>query len=280
MPKQGGGLAAFKSGESRIGGKGLRWTKFKWILFVANLALSLYSLVALVFCLLTWFDAFHHADIIRVANRSELVLSTVAASLGLFTSVIGWAGILLNNRGFLAWYALLTWITFTFLVTPGYITYRKFAYNLEGKVNLQWSQKLGAMGRMKIQNQLQCCGYYSPYVEATVSQTCYARSILPGCKKPFWEFQDRILRKWWTVAFALVPGHILVMISALMCGNHVTYRFGKGMMPERYRLDMSSMAVIMDQYANQLAEQYGPDVAKNVLERSKSNLNLAGAGGR
>ncbi|KAJ3531465.1 hypothetical protein NMY22_g8142 [Coprinellus aureogranulatus] len=51
------------------------------------------------------------------------------------------------------------------------------------------------------------------------------------------------------------------MISALMCGNHVTYRFGKGMMPERYRLDMSSMAVIMDQYANQLAEQYGPEVA-------------------
>ncbi|KAJ3510639.1 hypothetical protein NMY22_g15915 [Coprinellus aureogranulatus] len=38
IPKQGGGLAAFKSGEARIGGKGLRWTKFKWILFVANLA--------------------------------------------------------------------------------------------------------------------------------------------------------------------------------------------------------------------------------------------------
>lgn len=136
-------------------------------------------------------------------------------------------------------------------------------------------------------------------------------------------------------------------------------------MPERYRLDMSSMAVIMDQYAkyvhlsfhfpsshlvnpliifppsrpslcpptpasnpvilrlrrrsplylisvfptsltsylftfahvyfvstlansclrlvsapSQLAEQYGPDVANKVLERSRSNLNLASAGGR
>ena len=51
--------------------------------------LSAYSLVALVFTLLAWFDAFEHADIIRVANKSELVLSTVAAGLGLFTSVIG-----------------------------------------------------------------------------------------------------------------------------------------------------------------------------------------------
>ncbi|TEB24639.1 tetraspanin Tsp2 [Coprinellus micaceus] len=277
-PKQGGGLAAFKSGEARIGGKGLRWTKFKWILFFANVLLSAYSLVALVFTLLAWFDAFEHADIIRVANKTELVLSTIAAGLGLFTSVIGWAGILMNNRGFLAWYALFTWITFAFLVTPGYITYRKFAYNLEGKVNLQWSQKLGAMGRMKIQDQLQCCGYYSPYVEATVSQTCYARSVLPGCKKPFWQWEEKILRRWWTAAFALVPGQLLVMISALMCSNHVTYRFGKGMMPERYRLDMSSMGVIMDQYANQLAEQYGPEVASKVLERSKSNLNVPSAG--
>jgi hypothetical protein len=38
MPKQGGGLAAFKAGEQRIGGKKLKWTKFKWILLVANLA--------------------------------------------------------------------------------------------------------------------------------------------------------------------------------------------------------------------------------------------------
>lgn len=35
-----------------------------------------------------------------------------------------------------------------------------------------------------LQDQLQCCGYYSPYVEATVSQTCYARSVLPGYVYP------------------------------------------------------------------------------------------------
>lgn len=243
-----------------------------------DLQLSLYSLVAMIACLLTWFTTWQHADIIRVANNPELVLSTLAASLGMLTSVIGWAGILLNNRTFLAVYTLLTWVTFAFLVTPGYITYRRYSLNLEGKINDMWANALGAMGRMRIQNQLSCCGYFSPYVEATVSQTCYARSILPGCKKGIWEYEERILSNWFKAAFALVPVHICVMLAALMCSNHVTYRFGKGMMPERYRLNVGSMAVIMDQYANQLAEQYGPEVAGKVLERSKSNLGLAQTG--
>ncbi|OBZ65178.1 hypothetical protein A0H81_14828 [Grifola frondosa] len=34
------------------------------------------------------------------------------------------------------------------------------------------------------------------------------------------------------------------------------------------------MAVIMDNYANQLAEQYGNDVASEVMARSRSNLQL------
>jgi hypothetical protein len=49
LPKQGGGVEAFRSGESRIGNrydddyngyskgkKKMKWTKFKWILLVAN----------------------------------------------------------------------------------------------------------------------------------------------------------------------------------------------------------------------------------------------------
>ena len=40
MPKQGGGLAAFKTTEARIGGKTLKWTRFKWVLFVMNLLVS------------------------------------------------------------------------------------------------------------------------------------------------------------------------------------------------------------------------------------------------
>lgn len=82
------------------------------------------------------------------------------------------------------------------------------------------------------------------------------------------------------------------MFAGLLCSNHVTYRFGKGMMPKAYRLSMNSMALIMDNYAkfvlslfflmkrrvnvlfffspsdSQLAEQYGSDVASEILARS------------
>lgn len=257
------------------------------------LQLTVYALVALVACLLTWFDVWEHADVMRVANRPELITSTIGASIGVLAFIIGWAGILLNNRSFLAVYTLLTWITFAFLVTPGYITFRRSEYNLEGKINDQWSRILGAEGRLRIQNQLGCCGYFSPFVEATVSQTCYARSLLPGCKLRYLTFERTVMKKWYRASFGLAPLHILVMIAALLCSNHVTYRFGKGMMPEAYRLDLNSMAVIMENYAkcvfvdffeliyilmsslfSQLAEEYGTEAASEILKRSQSNLNL------
>jgi hypothetical protein len=143
----------------------------------------------------------------------------------------------------------MLWLVFAMLVTPGYITYKRKTFNLEGKINAEWSRSLGTAGRLRIQNQLGCCGYFSPFVEATVSQTCYARTILPGCKKAFLDFEELILTRWYTVAFAIVPLHIGIMVAALLCSNHVTYRFGKGMMPKAYRLSMNSMAVIMDNYA-------------------------------
>jgi hypothetical protein len=213
------------------------------------LKLSTYSIGALIVCLLTWFDVWTHADVVRVGNRPELIFSTLASSFGILTSLVGWAGILLNNRSFLAIYTFFLWITFAFLVVPGYITYKKRAFNLEGKINAQWSQILGQEGRARIQTQLACCGYFSPFVEATVTQTCYARSILPGCKAPYMDFERFVLERWYAAAFAIVPVHIGVILSGLLCSNHVTYRFGKGMMPKAYRLNMDSMAVIMDNYA-------------------------------
>ncbi|KIM37026.1 hypothetical protein M413DRAFT_448751 [Hebeloma cylindrosporum] len=302
MPKMGGGVEAFRSGEARIGGPGdeddemevedgsgsrwfkrrtrkkghkkLRWNKFKWAIFCTNLILTIYCFVTLILCLLTWFNVWEHADIIRVGNRPELVVSTLACCLGIFTSLIGWAGILLNNRSFLAVYTFSLWIVFIFMLIPGYLTYKQRTFNLEGKINAQWSQRLGAEGRMRIQNELQCCGYFSPYVEATVTQTCYARSILPGCKLKYIVFQRRVLQKWYTVVFALVPVHVMVMVAGLLCSNHVTYRFGKGMMPKAYRLSMASMAIIMENYASQLADRYGMEVASDILTRSRSNLQL------
>jgi len=294
MAKQGGGREAFAKGAARMpdandedydgvssgwfgkdGGKSkttLKWNRFKWTLFVANSLLTCYSLIALVFCLLTWFNVWTHADIVRVENGPELIVSTVAASAGILVSLIGWAGILLNNRMFLAIYTFSLWIVFGLLVTPGYLAYKKRTFSLEGKLNQAWSQKLGGDGRMRIQNVLNCCGYFSPFVEAAVSQTCYSRSVLPGCKNDFLKFERLVLGRWYTAAFGLVPLHLFVMVSGLLCSNHVTYRFGKGMMPKAYRLSENSMAVVMDQYANQLAEQYGQEAASEALARTRSNL--------
>ena len=207
------------------------------------------SVCALVVCLLIWFDVWERSDVVRTGNAPELILSTLAAVTGLLTSLIGWAGILLNNRSFLAWYTFMTWVTFAFLVSPGYLTYKRRTFNLEGKINAQWSRNLDTEGRLRIQDQLNCCGYFNPFIEATVSQTCYARSILPGCKGPYLAFEKKMLLLWYKVVFALVPAQILIMVAGLLCSNHITYRFGKGMMPEAYRLNLNSMAVIMDSYA-------------------------------
>jgi len=296
LPKMGGGREAFRTGEARMPGEGdddydgvnswfgsttegppkrrMHWNKFKWTLFLTNTLFTGYALVALIFCLLTWFNLWRHADVVRVANSPELIISTIAASLGVLTAAIGWPGILLNNRSFLAVYTFMLWLVFAMLVAPGYMTYRQRTFNLEGKINSAWSRDLDPGERLRIQDNLGCCGYFSPFVEATVSQTCYARSMLPGCKMALLQFESLILERWYTIAFAIVPLHIGIMVAALLCSNHVTYRFGKGMMPKAYRLSMNSMAVIMDNYANQVAEHYGSDLASEVINRSRSQVTL------
>lgn len=289
LVKRGGGTRAFGPGASRMpgendedydgvdpGSKGgkLRWNRFKWILFGTNTILTLYSLAALIFTLLIWFNVWTEADIITIGNRGELVASTVAACACLFTALIGWAGILLNNRAFLAIYTICLWVSFGLLVVPGYITYKKATFNLEGKINAQWSRNLGIQGRMTIQNLLECCGYFTPYQEATVSAKCYSRSQLPGCKGPYMRFEKRILDKWYIMTFSLVPFHLGCIVAALLCSNHVTHRFGKGMMPKAYRLNQEAMAVIMDTYASQLAEQYGEDHGADQYGNTRSNSAL------
>jgi hypothetical protein len=186
---------------------------------------------------------------------------------------MGFSGILLNNRAFLAFYTLFLWFCLALIVAPGYITYKKKTFNLEGKINAQWSRDLGLDGRVRIQNavsyrrpafrdisqcdplinvltvQLHCCGYYSPFVEAVASNTCYPRSILPGCKSKYLKFERRAMQAWYTAAFALVPAQIAMIVIGLLCSNHVTYRLGKGIIPKQYRLDEASTAQLLNQYA-------------------------------
>jgi hypothetical protein len=65
---------------------------------------------------------------------------------------------------------------------------------------------------------------------------------------------------WYTIAFSLVPLQLVIMLAGLLCSNHVTYRFGKGMMPKAYRLSMASMGIIMDNYARCVISYLSPHV--------------------
>ena len=130
---------------------------------------------------------------------------------------------------------------------------------VESVVGLEWSIADSKPGSSEVlpdderyadtQTQLDCCGYFSPFIEATTSNTCYARATLPGCKSRYLKFERKVLKNWYIAAFAIVPAHLAIIVTGLLCANPVTYRFGKGLMPKRYRLDATSMAVIMDEYA-------------------------------
>lgn len=215
-----------------------KWNKFKWILFAANFVLTCYTIAGFIAIMLAWSTYFPNSSALLVVNRTEIILGTTAMALCIITAIIGWTGILLNNRAFLSVYALMLWVSFAFILAPGYIAYKRRTFNLAGKMNHLWSRELTLSGRRMVQTVLKCCGYYSPFIEAAADgNRCYARSELPGCKGPLIEFQRKALLNIYAVAFSLVPAHLACIVLTMLCANHITYRFGKGITPKRYRVD-------------------------------------------
>lgn len=102
----------------------------------------------------------------------------------LFTSLLGFAGIFLNNRTFLAVFTLLLWIDFGLLIAPGYITYKQKTFNLEGKINSQWSRDLGTEGRLRIQDAVCQFSFFSQdhSTDADISSCDAAVTILPSLR--------------------------------------------------------------------------------------------------
>ena len=39
----------------------------------------------------------------------------------------------------------------------------------------------------------------------------------------------------------MIPVHLIVMFSALLCSNHINRKFGKGLPPKLYRLDVNGI---------------------------------------
>ncbi|KAI9066027.1 hypothetical protein FKP32DRAFT_1566765 [Trametes sanguinea] len=214
-----------------------RWTLHKWCLVLSVCTVFVYGTAGLICAILTWFRAWDSADVMYVADYDLLVFITLSASILLFTALIGFSGTLLNSRPLLAVYALLLWPAFISLLVIGYTAYKRAAFALDRKLNLAWSQWYTPLGRRVVQDALHCCGFYSALHEAAPSTRCYPRTPLPGCKGKLWRFERANLATIWGTVFSLVPVHILNIVVALLCANHVTKTFGKGITPKRYRLN-------------------------------------------
>jgi len=216
--------------------KKARWTIHKWALFFSVIMVFGFGVWLFVDSMLTWFRTWQNADVVIVANRDILCLSTVAGTLLLFNAIIGGTGVLLNSRPFLAVYTVLLWPTFVSVCSVGYASYKRTVYSLSLKFNAAWSAEYTPAGRMAIQNALHCCGWFSPLHEAEGSKICYVRSPLPGCKGHLLRFDRGWLMTQYTSAFSLVPFIIIAIVIALLCSNNVTQRFGKGILPRQYWL--------------------------------------------
>lgn len=171
-----------------------------------------------------------------IADTDILILITLAGSTLVFISLVGLSGVLLNSRPILAVYTFLLWPAFVSLVAIGYVAYKRATFSLDHKLNMSWSQYYTPLGRLLIQDSLRCCGFYNALHEATPSKRCYPRTSLPGCKGKLYRFERANLALVWSTVFSLVPLHLLNVLVALLCANHVTETFGKGITPERYRL--------------------------------------------
>lgn len=177
------------------------------------------------------------------ADADILVFITVAGSIQMFTSLVGLCGVVLNSRPILAVYCLLLWPSLISLAVVGYSGYKRSEFALNKKLNLAWSQWYGPDDRLAIQTSLGCCGYYNALHQSVPSKRCFPRTGVPGCKGKLYAFEKENLRMIWRTAFWVVPVHVLVICLSLLCSNHVTERFGKGMTPDKYRLGLDDLRV-------------------------------------
>ncbi|RUP51137.1 hypothetical protein BC936DRAFT_149746 [Jimgerdemannia flammicorona] len=222
----------------------MRWSKHKWLLLVANTLLFIYGLGASMLVVLTWFKLFERADTVIVGEPVLLGLVTAMGGLCLLTSLLGYTGIMLNNRGILAIYNVLLWPCFALIASVGYVSYRKNKWNLEAKLRNQWHDIFDRDDRSRVQANLRCCGYkeFADWPER--SSKCFPRTLLPGCKYKYQTLTKSGLIYTYTITFLLLPVHIFVIFVALLCSNHVNRKFGKGLPPKIYRIDYNAVGIV------------------------------------
>lgn len=125
-----------------------------------------------------------------------------------------------------------------------------------------------------IQSSLRCCGYYSPLHEATISNKCYPRTPLPGCKGKLYRFERDNLSLIWSTTFSIVPLHLINIFVALLCANHVTGVFGKGITPRQYRLCEQDLKADAVKISEEMSKMQVERVSRPVYSRASSSIVL------
>lgn len=261
-------LRRMEGGMGRLGIESMgRWTPHKWWLIISVLTVLGYGVTALMFCLRTWFKTWAHADAFLVTDGDLLILLTLSGSILIFVAMIGFSGCILNSRPILAVYALLLWPALISMLVVGYISYKRYTFNLDSKLSMAWSEYYTDLGRLVIQNSLSCCGFYNVAHDSVPSTKCFIRTSLPGCKGKLYRLERANLAAMWSSVFGVVPVHLLNIVISLVCSNHVTRTFGKGIMPKQYRLTMRDV----QESRAKLAETTSVYLSRPTLSRFTSS---------
>ncbi|KAI8074780.1 hypothetical protein BC940DRAFT_289077 [Gongronella butleri] len=231
------GLHAVKRFTPDRENKRQRWTMHKWWLLGSNTILFCIGLGALMAALLTYFKFYLRASVVIVGDFTLLNLVLGTGIICLLSALLGYIGIMLNNRAILAVYNLLLWGCFAMIAAVGYYAFRRQKWNIQGKLSQQWHYFLTSAGRSTIQANMHCCGYKNFADFHENSDKCFPRTLLPGCRYKYQQFIVQLLTISYIVAFSCVPIIIFIIISGLLCANHINRKFGKNLPPKIYRLD-------------------------------------------
>ncbi|KAI8089110.1 Tetraspanin family-domain-containing protein [Halteromyces radiatus] len=204
----------------------LGWTIARWILLLTNTMLLVYGCIFLVATCATYGLAYERAIIIVIANKEILAVSFTASLFCFLTSIVGYIGIVNKNRRYLGYYALFLWVCFALIITVGYLGFKHRTWNLKAQLGVRWRHDYTPKQRELLQDNLHCCGFENPSDHAAYFLRCWAQSLLPGCQHKFYLFENAFLLNTYTIAFAILPIHVAVILASILCSNHVDVVFG------------------------------------------------------
>ncbi|KAF9947192.1 hypothetical protein BGZ72_010796 [Mortierella alpina] len=198
-----------------------RWTKSKWILLITAIILLGYSVAVFAVSLGYILNKFDLAVVVMEFHGHLIILALAGSAFGIVCAFIGLIGVITENRIWLSWYTTLLWPSFALYVSVGYIAFRRAKAHLRDHVKEEWTHSYTRNQRLLVQQNLKCCGYLDWSNHGEFDLRCFPKINLPGCVHKYNIHEENVLTNFWTIAFSIAPLHLFVMISALLCSNHV-----------------------------------------------------------